>query len=72
MLAFIRSQRSALVCLAGLTCLAILLLLAVVGLFLAAFPASAQSSPPGREFRPRLSGSAQCQAEGRRGRGQQF
>jgi hypothetical protein len=41
---FIRSHRSALVCLAGLACLALLLLLAVVGLFLAAFPAAAQNS----------------------------
>lgn len=43
MLSFIRSHRSALVCLAGLATLAILLLLAVVGLFLAAFPAEAQN-----------------------------
>jgi hypothetical protein len=46
MLSFIRSHRSALVCLAGLATLAILLLLAVVGLFLAAFPAAAQNSSP--------------------------
>jgi hypothetical protein len=44
MFSFIRSHRSALVCLAGLACLALLLLLAVVGLFLAAFPAAAQNS----------------------------
>jgi uncharacterized protein YjeT (DUF2065 family) len=43
MFSFIRSHRSALVCLAGLACLALLLVLAVVGLFLAAFPAAAQN-----------------------------
>src|SRR5580704_15772129 len=46
MFSFIRSHRSALVFLAGLACLALLLLLAVVGLFLAAFPAAAQNSTP--------------------------
>jgi hypothetical protein len=44
MFSFVRSHRSALVFFAGLACLALLLLLAVVGLFLAAFPAAAQSS----------------------------
>jgi len=43
MFSYIRSHRSALVCLAGIACLALLLLLAVVGLFLAAFPAEAQN-----------------------------
>lgn len=46
MFSFIRSHRSALVCLAGIACLALLLLLAVVGLFLAAFPAAAQNPAP--------------------------
>ena len=46
MFSFIRSHRSALVCLAGLACLALLLVLAVVGLFLAAFPAAAQNASP--------------------------
>lgn len=46
MFSFIRSHRSALVCLAGIACLALLLLLAVVGLFLAAFPAAAQNPTP--------------------------
>lgn len=53
MLSLIRSHRSALVLLAGFTCLAVLLLLAVVGLFLAAFPAAAQSAaPPGPDSDP--------------------
>jgi len=46
MRSFIRSHRSALACLAAYTCLAVLLLLAVVGLFLAAFPAAAQNASP--------------------------
>ena len=52
MFSFIRSHRSALVCLAGLACLALLLLLAVVGLFLAAFPAAAQNSTAGPNSAP--------------------
>ena len=55
MFSYIRSRRSALMCLAGLACLVLLLLLAVVGLFLAAFPAAAQNpTPAGPNSDPRI------------------